>query len=111
MVFTKVFIIYAVVKALTRVLFLRGCRGEHCSPVPVCLAGKPPQKTLCFAKLAGEQCSPLRITHKIVITVKSRAGHTPPLPQKAFLLGGRWRARAPDEGDVSGKFPLISHLR
>ena len=31
--------------------------------------------------------------------------------EKAFPLGGRWRARAPDEGEVSGKHPLISHLR
>ena len=29
----------------------------------------------------------------------------------AFPLGGRWRARAPDEGEMSGSYPLISHLR
>ena len=30
---------------------------------------------------------------------------------KPSPFGGRWRACAPDEGEVSGKHPLISHLR
>ncbi len=35
------------------------CRGEHCSPVPVCLIRKPSRKARCCAKLAGDQWSPL----------------------------------------------------
>ena len=35
------------------------CRGEHCSPVPVCLVRKPSRKARCCAKLAGDQWSPL----------------------------------------------------
>ena len=35
------------------------CRGEHCSPVPVCLARKLSQKMRCCGKLAGDQWSPL----------------------------------------------------
>ena len=31
--------------------------------------------------------------------------------RRAFPLGGRWRACAPDEGEMSGRLPLISHLR
>ena len=29
------------------------CRGEHCSPVPVCLARKPSRKMRCGGKWAG----------------------------------------------------------
>ena len=36
------------------------CRGEHCSPVPVCLVRKPSRKARCCAKLAGDQWSPLQ---------------------------------------------------
>ena len=35
------------------------CRGEHCSPVPVCLTRKPSRKMRCGGKLAGDQWSPL----------------------------------------------------
>ncbi len=35
------------------------CRGEHCSPVPVCPVSKPPGKMRCCGKLAGDQWSPL----------------------------------------------------
>ena len=35
------------------------CRGEHCSPVPVCLARKPSRKMRCGGKWAGDQWSPL----------------------------------------------------
>ena len=35
------------------------CRGEHCSPVPVCLARKLSRKMRCCGKLAGDQWSPL----------------------------------------------------
>ena len=37
------------------------CRGEHCSPVPVCLWKKLTRKRRCCAKLAGDQWSPLAI--------------------------------------------------
>ena len=40
-----------------------GCRGEHCSPVSVCLVRKLPRKTRCCARLAGEHCSPLHSLH------------------------------------------------
>ena len=42
------------------------------------------------------------------VAVLSRAGHTPPLRRKPSPCGGRWRACAPDEGQMSGsrKFPL-----
>ena len=36
------------------------CRGEHCSPVPVCLARKLSRKMRCGGKLAGDQWSPLQ---------------------------------------------------
>ena len=35
------------------------CRGEHCSPVPVCLARKPSRKMRFGGKWAGDQWSPL----------------------------------------------------
>ena len=35
------------------------CRGELCSPVPVCLARKPSRKMRCGCKWAGDQWSPL----------------------------------------------------
>ena len=35
------------------------CRGEHCSPVPVCFARKPSRKMRCGGKWAGDQWSPL----------------------------------------------------
>ena len=34
------------------------CRGEHCPPVPVCLARKPSRKMRCGGKWAGDQWSP-----------------------------------------------------
>ena len=34
------------------------CRGEHCSPVPVCFARKPSRKMRCGGKWAGDQWSP-----------------------------------------------------
>ena len=37
------------------------CRGEHCSPVPVCFARKLSREMRCCAKLAGDQWSPLHI--------------------------------------------------
>ena len=37
------------------------CRGEHCSPVPVCLVRKLFQKMRCCGKLTGDQWSPLHI--------------------------------------------------
>ena len=37
------------------------CRGEHCSPVPVCLVSKLSQKMRCCGKLTGDQWSPLHM--------------------------------------------------
>ena len=37
------------------------CRGEHCSPVPVCFARKLSREMRCCAKLAGDQWSPLHM--------------------------------------------------
>ena len=37
------------------------CRGEHCSPVPVCLVRKLFRKMRCCGKLTGDQWSPLHI--------------------------------------------------
>ena len=37
------------------------CRGEHCSPVPVCFARKLSRKMRCCAKSAGDQWSPLHM--------------------------------------------------
>ena len=55
---------------------------------------------------------PLQMTRKVVIAVRLRAGHTPPLPRKSLPpLGGKVARNAPDEGEMSGRRPLISHLR
>ena len=35
------------------------CRGEHCSPAPVCLVNKLSRKMRCCGKLTGDQWSPL----------------------------------------------------
>ena len=37
------------------------CRGEHCSPVPVCFARKLSREMRCCAKSAGDQWSPLHM--------------------------------------------------
>ena len=37
------------------------CRGERCSPLPVCFARKLSRKMRCCAKLAGDQWSPLHM--------------------------------------------------
>ena len=37
------------------------CRGEHCSPVPVCFARKLSREMRCCAKSAGDQGSPLHM--------------------------------------------------
>ena len=37
------------------------CRGEHCSPVPVCFARKLSGKMRCCAESAGDQGSPLHM--------------------------------------------------
>ena len=37
------------------------CRGEHCSPVSVCLVSKLSQKMRCCGKLTGDQWSPLHM--------------------------------------------------
>ena len=72
---------------------------------------------------------PLQMTRKIVIaamprpyialikTVRARRRYYDTmsyyfcLSKKPSPIGRRWRARAPDEGEVSGICPLISHLR
>ena len=43
---------------------------------------------------------PLRSTRKIVIAA-----------QESLPLGGKVARYAPDEGEMSGRLPLISHLR
>ena len=35
----------------------------------------------------------------------------PTPPQKSLPLGGKVARHAPDEGEMSGSYPLISHLR
>ena len=37
------------------------CRGERCSPLPVCFARKLSRKMRCRAELAGDQWSPLHM--------------------------------------------------
>ena len=48
------------------------CRGEHCSPVPVCLVSKLSQKMRYCGKLTGDQWSPLHMQYgkkAILLTV------------------------------------------
>ena len=41
-----------------------------------------------------------------------RAAYMPPLQgNKSLPLGGKVARYAPDEGEMSGSYPLISHLR
>lgn len=37
------------------------CRGEHCSPLPVCFARKLSREMRCCAESAGDQGSPLHM--------------------------------------------------
>ena len=79
------------------------CRGEHCSPVAftrqVDLQGR-------LQRAVNDR--PYGLTRDFYYPV-GRGDPTP--PGKAFPLGGKVARYAPDEGEMSGKLPLISHLR
>ena len=54
-------------RATLRILLINGwlrlsrnsCRGEHCSPAPVCFVRQLSRKKRCCGKLTGDQWSPL----------------------------------------------------
>ena len=73
------------------------CRGEHCSPVPVCLARKPSRKMRCGGKLAGDQWSPLH-------TQQGKTRPSPPLQKNvgadSISARARWRQDKPPRAHI-----------
>ena len=53
-----------------------GCRGEHCSPVRFT---RYVALSVWLRRAVNDR--PYKPTRKIIIAVKPRAGHTPPLPR------------------------------
>ena len=76
------------------------CRGEHCSPVPVCLVRKPSRKARCCAKLAGDQWSPLHSLYGKAGVFSTRW---------ASPRGGKLSPKVTDEGRPSRSNPFMGN--